>query len=413
LSNQELLILINMTRERLLQVGLLLTMIVALIGSCRNNTVTSDTPCDHKRGFAYIGVDYNVYIYDVCSGEKTQLTQDAHAENNQLYRFFDDTHAWSKTGQLLVSNGQGATVFDVISNTIKSIEGISFASWSPSGEHLLLISYARALEPNELSVIDPKTEEVQWHGKGEAPVWLSDDEIVFFVFAGEGDNNYVNQNIVLAGLDGRENWLDSSVTKYGTLIRLAWLSPDKSFIVAYGPGMEFQANVGIANLSEDKVFPVEWLASSDSGIYGMPALQWSPKGTRLAICTAGSGTEGANEWADGVVHIIQPGYPTTTISEDRCSPQSGVSWDPTGTYLAYLGRGINIVNSNGDTELSVDNIKFGPKTISINAGPWWSPDGSLIGVAADGQICIAPVDEMLSSLEFDCVVEGSEMAWQP
>ena len=151
----------------------------------------------------------------------------------------------------------------------------------------------------------------------------------------------------------------------------------------------------------------KWTTDSD--------FDWSPLNSVLAFCNGGGGADDAyNFLYGGALFLINEGE-LVAITESKCG-RTQISWSPNGDNVAYLNNigGISVVNLAGRLLFSSSNVQTkDSEDLKAQAGPWWSPDGTLISLVADNRICLAPVDEEITQLEFECVVDGSMMAWKP
>jgi Tol biopolymer transport system component len=104
--------------------------------------------------------------------------------------------------------------------------------------------------------------------------------------------------------------------------------------------------------------------------FGRPA--WSPDGTQIAFSTAAKfvGAGGERRWSLKLYVVNSDGSGLTRISRGR-HQDSGPSWSPDGTRIAFTTRRGSLATMNPDGS---------HRTLLVRRGgdPDWSPDGSRI-----------------------------------
>lgn len=115
---------------------------VFLLSACQ-----TQVECGSAPSFAYFGDDQNIFFYNTCTKESTQLTKD----NLPLasdgfydlghYVFFNEFGSWSANGKHLVfgfSYGTTGFLLDVENRRITTLGAVKYAVWSPSGKYLAI-----------------------------------------------------------------------------------------------------------------------------------------------------------------------------------------------------------------------------------------------------------------------------------
>jgi hypothetical protein len=416
----------NMGKSRLYWQPLwLMIMAVLLLTGC---TVEQTAKCQTEE-FAFIGNDGNVYLYDLCRHQQLKLTDDAPPESYGLpkYGFYNDFAAWSSSrNYLLVKIGHVVKVIDVNANKNYTLGYAKNALWSPTGKYLALYSegeYVGHPLDGSFRIID-LTEEKQFvfpYG-GNGPAWLNDDRIIYWRGVSQDKDRFLSQQaeviMISTNLSSLEKTelplkIRTSLTAvpYTETSRLA---PESAFIAVYNPGLEGSRTVSILPLLGDLIVDTtneEVQSNNWWKVAGSHSFQWSPVSPVLGICTVNGNSDNMSN-----IVLIQEGKITPLKDTSLCAPSSQISWSPDGGRLAYWNAqgGVSIATSGGIKIYDSENVRLDDgNTSKIQNGPWWSPDGTLIAVIADGQVCLANVADEVSSLKFSCVIEGSEIAWRP
>jgi len=206
---------------------------------------------------------------------------------------------------------------------------------------------------------------------------------------------------------------------YGFANRISF-SPDRKWIAVFVPGVVETSELRIYNLEKNQFMAEVTLPLLDGELVTRKltttsGFNWSPTKNVLAFCKSGGGADDAyNALYGGALFLVNEGK-ILPITESKCG-QTQISWRARGEQVAYLNsaKGISIVNTNGNVLYNSTNIEIiGSSNLSAVSGPWWSPDGTLIGIVADNKICLAHVEDEPTQLLFECVVEGAMMTWRP
>lgn len=411
-------------------------LLIILVG-CSNTRASFS--CQEKDEFAYVGEDHNVYLYKLCDSSFTQLTNDAPPDSFGLpaYHFYNSFSAWSPKGEFLITEiGQTALAINVTDQSRYILGVANYATWSPSGKYIAVFAegtYSGQVVDGHISLINMAGETKSIVLSGNAPTWLDDTHLIFWTGTRQAESHSLMQQAQVYKLNSDTPLADKLIllpARIRTAISApnfaesSRLSSDESMLAIYNPGLEGLRTVTVISLDKGEIVTAALpIISDETPIYieewkisGSHSYQWSPTQPVLALCTWEGGNESLfNAFFGNALFLITKDQ-TLVIKDSKCSGLSQISWNPTGTQLAYWNNlgGLSIINSSGNLLSESNGIQVkGGAAINIENGPWWSPDGSFIGVVADGRICIAEVENELDLLDFECVVEGSEMAWHP
>ena len=404
---------------------------ICLIVGCNSANSTGVSDCSTNEALAVIKSDGNVYLYDLCEARLTQLTfdgqTDVNPENkrNDNYYFFDSYEAWAPDGNmLLVGKGLTAYVLNLQNNTITPIgDRVISASWSPNGSRAVLTQipkqqpslFSDPLDYNLISVISIESFSEEVSFEGNAPAWISETNLVYFtVTEKQVGQYYLHEAINLSVEENHRETLNPEVKTIMAPLRYTRLSADKQYAAVYSYEPR---NLTLLSLNVSEIFTAQWYVKL--GVfptsYTSNAYRWAPIKSMLAVCTQQSGLESPP--SDSAVFILAEfDEQQKVIGEQHCAgylSSTNVGWNPSGDIAVFLNDNHHL----GFVDVASGKLIEGftqPDEFDIEGGPWWSSGGSLIGVIANnGQICVASVDGISSSLEFTCLVEGSEMAWRP
>jgi hypothetical protein len=340
--------------------------------------------------------------------------------------------AWSPNGNHILAkfHGTGNSLFVIDAKSGKkfSFGDFEYLDWSPLGDYLVMISdQSNYYDTDEnISVVDMNLGREVFHDLGRAPYWIDEHSLTFLK-----SKQPVNEESKIQELWKQD--LTKDGTGSSTLLSLTiqsdspphlyatrvLLSPDKKWAAIFVPGVldmseirvfNFETNqfltAGSLPLTDGKLVTRKWITTSNFG--------WSSNHSVLAFCNGGGGVDDEyNLLYGGALFLVNEGK-LTAVTESKCG-RTQISWNPTGDELAYINSNgeISIVDIAGRLSISTSNLN-GLDGFSAQAGPWWSPDGTLLGIATNNkEICLARIHDNITQLEFDCVVDGLMMAWKP
>lgn len=396
------------------------------LSRCSTSRGTQQTLCVKDEVVAVIQSDGNVYAYDLCKFDLIQLTQDGQSYDKQggrqegTYYFFDSVEAWAPDGsKLVVGKNFAAYVIDLHSRTVTPLgDRVMATLWSPDSRYIATVEIPKEqhhihydpLPYNTVSVIDTRDFSTRLSFAGNAPVWATDSELIYFSVVEELPG-YILHKANMIDLEGHGKVLSQKATTINLPLRYSRLSANKRYAAIYSPE---DKNLGVLSLRMTGTFSVEWyVKTGDSPTwYVSNAYHWSPTKPLLAICNDVGGLDAPPpETAGGAVLLVEFDHPTKIFDQKRCASWSQVTWNSKGDIVAFLNedQGLSFIDVNTDKLI---DVRIRPEDLKIDKGPWWSPDGTLIGAVVDGEVCIAKVEDPLASLQFECSVEGLEMAWK-
>jgi hypothetical protein len=394
--------------------------------------------CINYHAFAYIGSDGNIYIYDVCNKKSAQITSDTQLRLSSGATFSGNYSltgdSWSPNGDYILAKFRGLQNSVVLINTENrekfSLGDFEYWNWSPTGEYAALVSSGNngyESYDEDIYVFDTNLGKEIYHDLGRAPYW-SNDRGLFFLRAKQlGDRDLRVQE-----LWRRDFAVDGSGNSTLSTLKIESINPPYLYAnkISFSHDLKWAALFvpGLVDISELRIFNFDTNQFLTQGTLPLPDgtdvtrkwttdsdFDWSPVNSVLAFCNGGGGADDAyNFLYGGALFLINEGE-LVAITESKCG-RTQISWSPNGDKVAYLNNigGISVVDLAGRLLFSSSNIQTkDSEDLKAQAGPWWSPDGTLISLVADNRICLAPVDEEITQLEFECVVDGSMMAWKP
>jgi Tol biopolymer transport system component len=296
--------------------------------------------------------------------------------------------------------------------TVQLAEAMGFETiqWAPDGQRLFLTKGRPFVEGNgEIYVVDAEGGEPRKVADGYAPAWSSDSQRILFV---------ANFTVTEEGTDQSLRVFSFEDDSEATLVARRWVSglwpiesvqysAKGSLIAVYVGGLEMEGFIVVVDSDGELVWEIP------DFVYGADDFSWAPDGPWLVYRDSGQPFKGGE---DPSLKIVRADTQETIHALGQ--PAFWPRWSPDGDRIAaFLWEGgsafraVIVDAESGEVVVRSEEV-FGDLW---GSRPIWSPDGASILFAAsqNGQASLYVMDGSDGQLHSVAEGESPDGAWSP